>query len=200
MWSSMFYLDDAQNGPTADLYGVFMGTSHHEPAALLHPAAVVMYKEVPGYWQNGMNVREDVTLLWSDDNRGNIRRVPAAAEPAFFGLVLHPVLAGRTVVEIYTKAALATTYIGQHRASTNDFSRDVKTAFAMDQALMKRREADDDTAGATVVQLVPMANAGNEPAGWSPAVVASAYVKTSKLGGSLALASTSSAWPSPSWF
>lgn len=33
MWSSMFYLDDTQNGPTADMYGVFMGTSHHEPMA-----------------------------------------------------------------------------------------------------------------------------------------------------------------------
>lgn len=162
MWSSMFYLDDAQNGPTADLYGVFMGTSHHEPMAradkeqnrflkgawdwksnkarvqafmregatrsrnwstiytlgmrgsgdaasatltsasleeVIHwqqatlatelgkplaaiPQQWVMYKEVPGYWQNGMNVSDDVTLLWSDDNRGNIRRVPIANETA----------------------------------------------------------------------------------------------------------------------
>ncbi len=33
MWSSMFYLDDAKNGPTATEYGVYMGTSHHEPMA-----------------------------------------------------------------------------------------------------------------------------------------------------------------------
>lgn len=33
MWSSMFYLDDAKNGPAATEYGVFMGTSHHEPMA-----------------------------------------------------------------------------------------------------------------------------------------------------------------------
>ena len=33
MWSSMFYLDDAKNGPTAAEYGIFMGTSHHEPMA-----------------------------------------------------------------------------------------------------------------------------------------------------------------------
>jgi hypothetical protein len=37
-------------------------------------------KEVPGYWQKGMNVQEDVTLLWSDDNRGNIRRIPIGTE------------------------------------------------------------------------------------------------------------------------
>lgn len=33
MWSSMFYLDDPKNGPLANEYGVFMGTSHHEPMA-----------------------------------------------------------------------------------------------------------------------------------------------------------------------
>jgi hypothetical protein len=33
MWSSMFYLDDPNNGPTANEYGIFVGTSHHEPMA-----------------------------------------------------------------------------------------------------------------------------------------------------------------------
>lgn len=30
-WSSEFYIDDPQNGPTADYYGITMGTSHTEP-------------------------------------------------------------------------------------------------------------------------------------------------------------------------
>jgi len=156
----MFYLDDSRSGPTASEWGVFMGTSHHEPMAradkeqsrflqgrwdwgsnkagvqtfmkegaqrskgwltmytlgmrgsgdaaspTLTSAALedvikwqqstlaqalgkdlasipqqwVMYKEVPGYWQNGMKVSDDITLLWSDDNRGNIRRIPIANE------------------------------------------------------------------------------------------------------------------------
>ncbi|KAK0651956.1 hypothetical protein B0T16DRAFT_322524 [Cercophora newfieldiana] len=160
MWSSMFYLDDPKNGPLATEYGIFMGTSHHEPMARADkeqgrflrgswdwrsnkagvqsfmqegatrskdwstiytlgmrgsgdaasatlssssleeiiawqqqtltktlgkplseiPQAWVMYKEVPGYWQAGMKVSDDVTLLWSDDNRGNIRRVPIGDE------------------------------------------------------------------------------------------------------------------------
>ncbi|KAM7194757.1 hypothetical protein V8F20_007777 [Naviculisporaceae sp. PSN 640] len=160
MWSSMFYLDDPKNGPMATEYGIFMGTSHHEPmaradkeqgrfmkgswdwrsnkggvqafmeegvvrsknwstmytlgmrgsgdaaSATLSAAALeeiirwqqsvltrvvgrslseipqvwVMYKEVPGYWQKGMAVSDDVTLLWSDDNRGNIRRIPIGNE------------------------------------------------------------------------------------------------------------------------
>jgi hypothetical protein len=33
MWSSMFYLDDANNAPIASEYGVYMGTSHEEPLA-----------------------------------------------------------------------------------------------------------------------------------------------------------------------
>ena len=35
MWSSMFYLDDPKNGPLATEYGIFMGTSHHEPMVSL---------------------------------------------------------------------------------------------------------------------------------------------------------------------
>lgn len=30
-WNSMFYVDDTLNRPTADMYGVVMGTSHTEP-------------------------------------------------------------------------------------------------------------------------------------------------------------------------
>lgn len=37
-------------------------------------------QEVPGYWQKGMKVSDDVTIVWSDDNRGNIRRVPIGNE------------------------------------------------------------------------------------------------------------------------
>jgi len=160
MWDGMFYIDDEKNGPMATEYGIFMGTSHHEPMARADkeqgrfcsgawdwsrnqanvkkfmtegatrarnwttiftlgmrgsgdaasatltsksleevikfqqsaltsatgkplseiPQAWVMYKEVPGYWQKGMDVSDDVTLLWSDDNRGNIRRIPTAKE------------------------------------------------------------------------------------------------------------------------
>jgi len=160
MWSSMFYLDDPKNGPMATEYGIFMGTSHHEPMARADkeqgrflrgswdwrsnkagvqsfmeegatrsknwstvytlgmrgsgdaasatlsssaleeiiawqqqtltkalgkplsdiPQAWMMYKEVPGYWQAGMKVSDDLTLVWSDDNRGNIRRIPIGNE------------------------------------------------------------------------------------------------------------------------
>jgi hypothetical protein len=44
------------------------------------PQVLALYKEVQGYYEKGMRVPDDVTLLWSDDNWGNLRRVPTAEE------------------------------------------------------------------------------------------------------------------------
>ena len=44
------------------------------------PQVWALYKEVQGYYENGMRVPDDVTLLWSDDNWGNLRRLPTAEE------------------------------------------------------------------------------------------------------------------------
>jgi len=44
------------------------------------PQLWALYKEVVDYYENGMRVPDDVTLLWSDDNYGNIRRLPAPDE------------------------------------------------------------------------------------------------------------------------
>jgi Glycosyl hydrolase family 115/Gylcosyl hydrolase family 115 C-terminal domain/Viral BACON domain len=39
-----------------------------------------LYKEVQDYYEKGMRVPDDVTLLWCDDNWGNIRRLPTPEE------------------------------------------------------------------------------------------------------------------------
>jgi len=39
-----------------------------------------LYKEVQDYYDKGMRVPDDVTLLWCDDNWGNIRRLPTEEE------------------------------------------------------------------------------------------------------------------------
>ncbi|MET0356137.1 MAG: glycosyl hydrolase 115 family protein [Cellvibrio sp.] len=44
------------------------------------PQVWALYKEVQGYYDKGMRVPDDVTLLWCDDNWGNIRRLPTADE------------------------------------------------------------------------------------------------------------------------
>lgn len=44
-----------------------------------------LYKEVQGYYEAGMTVPDDITLLWTDDNWGNIRRLPLANETSRSG-------------------------------------------------------------------------------------------------------------------
>jgi len=44
------------------------------------PQVWALYKEVQTYYDSGMRVPDDVTLLWSDDNWGNLRRLPTSEE------------------------------------------------------------------------------------------------------------------------
>jgi hypothetical protein len=44
------------------------------------PQVWALYKEVQTYYEKGMRVPDDVTLLWSDDNWGNLRRLPTPDE------------------------------------------------------------------------------------------------------------------------
>lgn len=41
-----------------------------------------IYKEVATYYAGGLNPPEDVTLMFTDDNWGNIMRLPNAEEAA----------------------------------------------------------------------------------------------------------------------
>ena len=49
------------------------------------PQAWCLYKEVMDYYNAGMRVPDDVTLLWAEDNWGDIRRLPTAGERARSG-------------------------------------------------------------------------------------------------------------------
>nr|XP_036578602.1 immunoglobulin i-set domain-containing protein [Colletotrichum truncatum]KAF6785897.1 immunoglobulin i-set domain-containing protein [Colletotrichum truncatum] len=44
------------------------------------PSLWCLYKEVQSYQEKGLHVPEDITLLWADDNWGNIRRLPLTNE------------------------------------------------------------------------------------------------------------------------
>lgn len=44
------------------------------------PQAWCLYKEIMEYYNNGMRVPDNITLLWADDNWGNIRRLPTDEE------------------------------------------------------------------------------------------------------------------------
>ena len=49
------------------------------------PKMWCLYKEVQSYIFEGLEVPEDVTLLWADDNWGNVRRFPLKSEKNRFG-------------------------------------------------------------------------------------------------------------------
>ncbi len=53
---------------------------HQTPTLASDPKVWALYKEVQGYYEKGMRVPDDITLLWCDDNWGNIRRLPTAEE------------------------------------------------------------------------------------------------------------------------
>jgi hypothetical protein len=44
------------------------------------PQLWCLYKEVQDFYQEGLRVPDDVTLLWAEDNWGNVRRLPIADE------------------------------------------------------------------------------------------------------------------------
>jgi hypothetical protein len=44
------------------------------------PQLWALYKEVQEYYEHGLRVPDDITLLWADDNWGDLRRVPTEAE------------------------------------------------------------------------------------------------------------------------
>ncbi len=49
------------------------------------PQLWALYKEVAEYYEHGMRVPDDITLLWCDDNWGNVRHVPTPEERARSG-------------------------------------------------------------------------------------------------------------------
>ncbi|RFB04304.1 glycosyl hydrolase 115 family protein [Parvularcula marina] len=55
------------------------------------PQIWALYKEVQDYYDKGMEVPDDVTLLFADDNWGQIRRLPdpAAKRPGGYGVYYH---------------------------------------------------------------------------------------------------------------
>ncbi|HJP77701.1 MAG TPA: glycosyl hydrolase 115 family protein [Pseudonocardiaceae bacterium] len=56
------------------------------------PQVWTLYKEVQRYWEEGMRAPDDVTVVFSDDNWGNIRKLPdpkLPPHPGGYGLYYH---------------------------------------------------------------------------------------------------------------
>ncbi|HOA41627.1 MAG TPA: glycosyl hydrolase 115 family protein [Halanaerobiales bacterium] len=56
------------------------------------PQALALYKEVQTYYEAGLAIPEDITLILTDDNFGNVRMLPAKEErnrPGGYGMYYH---------------------------------------------------------------------------------------------------------------
>nr|WP_234022862.1 glycosyl hydrolase 115 family protein [Sorangium cellulosum] len=56
------------------------------------PQVWTLYKEIQGYWDAGIRVPDDVTVVWADDNWGNMKRLPQLGEEeraGGYGLYYH---------------------------------------------------------------------------------------------------------------
>jgi hypothetical protein len=74
----------------ADQRRIIAEVTGRDPASV--PQLWALYKEVQDYYDRGMRVPDDVTLLFSDDNWGNVRRLPARDAPpraGGYGLYYH---------------------------------------------------------------------------------------------------------------
>jgi len=74
----------------ADQRKIISSLYHRDPSTV--PQDWALYKEVQEYYEKGMRVPDDVTLLWCDDNWGNLRRLPTPQErqrPGGAGIYYH---------------------------------------------------------------------------------------------------------------
>ncbi len=78
--------DSAMTGAGAALVEQIVATQRQLLAEVVNPDVTkvpqlwCLYKEVQGYYENGLRVPDDITLLWAEDNWGNVRRLPTADE------------------------------------------------------------------------------------------------------------------------
>jgi len=91
---------------------------------------------VSNYDEAEYNLKE-----WSDllvETQKVYDGLDAATQIPYFEMVLHPVLAGKTVLEIYTQASMNALYSQQKRQSTNQLASQVQTAYRADSSITAR--------------------------------------------------------------
>ena len=74
----------------ANQRAIIAGVTGKAPSAI--PQSWALYKEVQEYYDKGMRVPDDITLLLCDDNWGNVRKLPTPGEkprPGGYGLYYH---------------------------------------------------------------------------------------------------------------
>ncbi|KAF2727520.1 hypothetical protein EJ04DRAFT_594735 [Polyplosphaeria fusca] len=84
---------------------------------------------------------ENVLKEWAalqNKAQGLYDKLDTNTQVAFFEMVLHPIMAGRVVQQVYINAARNKAYAAQKRMSTNTLANDVKSTYAQDAVIQKR--------------------------------------------------------------
>lgn len=111
-----------------DQYGKLAARRKYE---LLDPTiySVINYNEVDAVLAEWSSLAVKAQAIYDT--------LDSAAQPAFYEMVLQPVLGGMAVYQIHLGAARNYHYVEQKRTSTNAVAQDVLTAFAQDANLTK---------------------------------------------------------------
>ncbi len=113
------------------IYGKLVARHKYEDLSITPFAfSAVTYDEAEKNYQEWEGILSHAQAVYD--------RLPAESQDSFFELVLHPCLAGKTVFEIYSKAALGKQYATEHRTSTNTLGKDANAAFSADSEITKR--------------------------------------------------------------
>lgn len=112
-----------------DRYGMYAARRKYE---LINPSSfsVSNYNEADAIFAQWMALSKDAQAVYDE--------LDAVARPAFYELVLHPVLGGSVVTQMHVGAAKNIHYAQQKRNSANTVARNVIELFKQDHALTQR--------------------------------------------------------------
>jgi hypothetical protein len=128
LWAARdFGTDTAKDiAEVMDKYGMLAARRKYE---LLDPGvySLINYGEADNVLQEWSNLSESASVIYT--------KLGAEFQPAFFELVLHPILAGLTVYQIHIGAGRNTLYIEQKRNAANSVAQGVLANFGLDHNL-----------------------------------------------------------------
>lgn len=192
-WAATEFGSDAADSTASIMnqYGILIGRRKYELLSNLPFAfSTVHYDEAEqnlASWQ----------LLLDEAERVH-ETLDEATRISFFQMVLHPILAGKTVVELYTKTALNALYYQQGRASTNLLAQQAHDAFAADSQITDRyHELNGSKWNSFVDQVHIGYTSWNDPPNNQNIMPSLRYVAPPEVPGSLGVAvqGTAAAFP-----
>jgi Glycosyl hydrolase family 115 len=130
-WATLSF-DEGHANATASVlerYGMYAARRKYE---LLDPSfySVINYNEADAILAQWAQLADDAQAIYDD--------LDDEYQPAFYEMILQPVLGGQVVNQIYIGAAKNQQYVEQKRTSANAVAMDVLAAFQKDAKLTQR--------------------------------------------------------------